>query len=130
MSSKILNLFFHAPLVTRDDDRWYFPGLCGVSETTMGHSRQASATTFPHISLFMKGHDSAKMSLFGVVSGGRVLGLFVRLPPPVLTGFPQGANISLEAGFGRIVFLSAVFIVFHSRYLSTLIHVAPSIRPS
>ena len=52
-------------------------------------------------------------SLYGVVSGGRGLGLFVPLPPAVLTGFPQGVNISLEAGFGRIVFFSAVFIVFH-----------------
>ena len=71
-----------------------------------------------------------RRSLYGVVSDGRVLGLFVPLPPPVLTGFPQGANISLEEGFGRIVFLSAVFVVFHSRYQSTLIPVPPSIRPS
>ena len=67
---------------------------------------------------------------YGVVSDGRVLGLLVPLPPVVLAGFPQGANISLEAGFGRIVFLSAVFVVFHSRYQSTLIPVPPSIRPS
>ena len=39
-------------------------------------------------------------SLYGVVSDGRVLGLFVPLLQAVLTGFPQGANISLEAGFG------------------------------
>ena len=39
-------------------------------------------------------------SLYGVVSDGRVLGLFIPLPPAVLTGFPQGASISLEAGFG------------------------------
>ena len=45
-----------------------------------------------------------RRSLYGVVSDGRVLGLFVPLPPAVLTGFPQGANISLEAGFGRIAF--------------------------
>ena len=70
-----------------------------------------------------------KLSPYGVVSDGRVLGLFVPLPP-VLTGFPQGANISLEAGFGRIVFLSAVFVVFHSRYQNTLIPVLPSIKPS
>ena len=57
-----------------------------------------------------------RLSLYGVVSDGRVLGLFVPLPPAVLTGFPQGANISLEAGVGRIVFLSAVFVVFQSRY--------------
>ena len=96
----------------------------------MGHSLQASTTTFPHVSLFTKGDDSAKTVLYGVVSDGRVLGLFVPLPPAVLTGFPQGANISLEEGFGRIVFLSAVFVVFHSRYQSTLIPVPPSIRPS
>ena len=69
-------------------------------------------------------------SLYGVVSDGHDLGLFVPLPPAVLKRFLQGASISLVAGFGRIVFLSAVFVVFHSRYQSTLIPVPPSIRPS
>ena len=96
----------------------------------MGPSRQASATTFPHVSLFTKGDDSVRQSLYGVVSDRRVLGLFVPLPPAVLTEYPQGANISLEAGFGRIVFLSAVFVVFHSGYQSTLIPVPSSIRHS
>ena len=96
----------------------------------MGHSRQSSATTFPHVSLFTKGDDSAKTVPVSVVSDGRVLGLFVPLPPAVLIGFPPEANISLEAGFVRIVFLSAVFVVFHSRYQSTLIPVPPSIMPS
>ena len=54
-----------------------------------------------------------RRSLYGVVSDGRVLGLFVPLKPAVFTGFPQGANLSLEAGFGRIAFLSAVFVVFN-----------------
>ena len=129
-SSKILTLFIQAPLLTRDDDRRYFPGMCGVSETTMGNSRQAFATTFPHVSLFIKGDDSAKTFPVWCCSHGRVLGLFVPLPPEVLTGFPQGANISLEAGFGRIIFLSAVFVVFHSWYQNTLIPVPPSIRPT
>ena len=40
-----------------------------------------------------------------------------------------GNKISLEAGFGRIVFLSAVFVVFHSRDQSILIPVPPFIRP-
>ena len=71
-----------------------------------------------------------RWSLYGVVSDGHVFGLFILLPLAVLIGFPQEANISLEAGFGQIVFLSAVFIVFHSRYQSTLIPVPPSIRPS
>ena len=65
--------------------------------------------------------------LYGVVSDGCVLGLFVPLPPAVLTGFPQGASISLEAGFGHNDFISAVFVVFHSRYRSPLIPVPPSI---
>ena len=70
-----------------------------------------------------------RRSLYGVVSDVSVLRLFVPLPLAVLTGFSQGASISLEEGFGRIVFLSAVFVVFHSRYQSTLIPVPPSIRP-
>ena len=45
-----------------------------------------------------------RRSLYGVVSDGRVLGLFVPLPPAVLTGFPQGASISLEAGFTELSF--------------------------
>ena len=96
----------------------------------MWHSRQASAILslmFPYSRRVM---IVLRRSLYGVVSEGRVLGLFVPLPPAVLTGFPQGSKISLEAGFGRIVFLSAVFVVFHSRYRSTLILVPPSIRPS
>ena len=95
----------------------------------MGHSRQASATTFPHVSLFTMVMIVLRRSLYGVVSDGRVLGLFVPLTPAVLTGLPQGSNISLEAGFGRILFVSAVFVVFHSRYQSTLIPVPTSIRP-
>ena len=70
-----------------------------------------------------------RRSLYGAVSYGHVLGLFVPLPPAVLTGFPQVANISLDAAVGRIVFLSAVLVVFHSRYQSTFIPVKPSIRP-
>ena len=85
--------------------------------------------SFPHFSLFTKGDVSAKIVLHGVVSDGHVFGLFVPLPPTVLIGFPQEANISLEAAVGQIVFHSAVFVMFHSRYQSTLILVPPSIRP-
>ena len=91
----------------------------------MWHSHQDSTTTFPHVSVFTKGDESAKSVPYAVVSFGRALGLFVPLPPAVLTGFSQEANISLEEGVGRIVFLSAVFIVFHSRYQSPLIPVPP-----
>ena len=67
-----------------------------------------------------------RRSLYGIVTDGCVLGVFVPLPTAVLTGIPHEANISLEAGVGRIVFLSAVFGLFHSRYPSTLITVPPS----
>ena len=45
-----------------------------------------------------------RRSLYGVVSDGLLLGLFVALPPAVLTGFPQGASISLEAGLAKFCF--------------------------
>ena len=70
-----------------------------------------------------------RWSLHGVVSDGHVFGLFVPLPPTVLIGFSQEVNISLEAAVGQIEFLRAVFVVFHSKYQSTLIPVPPSIRP-
>ena len=96
----------------------------------MWHSRQASAITFLMFPYSRRVTIVLRRSLYGVVSDGRVLCLFVPLPPAVLTGFPQGANISLEADFGRIVFLSAVLFVFHSRYQNTLILLPPSIRLS
>ena len=70
--SKILKVFVHATLLTRDDDRLYFPGLCGVLQSTMGLSLQGSSTTFPHVSLFTKGMIVLRRSLYGVVSEGRV----------------------------------------------------------
>ena len=54
--------------------------------------------------------------LHSVVPDRNVLGIFIPLPPAVMIQFTHEANISLEAGFGLIVFLSAVFVVFHSRY--------------
>ena len=71
-----------------------------------------------------------RRSLYGVVSDGRVLGLFIPLLLAVLTVLPQEANVLLQVAVGRIVFLSAVFVVFHSRYQSSLIPVPPSISPS
>ena len=59
-SSKFLTFFIKTPLFKRDDVRCYFPGLCGVSETTLWHSRQVSATTFPPVTQFTKDDDSAK----------------------------------------------------------------------
>ena len=55
----------------------------------MGHSRQASATTFPHVSFSRRVMIVLKRSMYSVVSDGRVLGLFIPLPPAVLTGFPR-----------------------------------------
>ena len=55
----------------------------------MGHSRQASATTFPHGSLFTKGDDSAKTVPVRCCFDGRVLGRFVPLPKAVCQDFPR-----------------------------------------
>ena len=104
---------------------------CVVSQTplygTLVRLLRTLSLPFPYSRSSM---IALRWSLYGVVYDGRVLGLFVPLPPAVLTGFPQGANISLEVGFGRIVFPTAVFVVFHSLYQSTLIPVPYSIRPS
>ena len=70
-----------------------------------------------------------RRSPYGVVSEGHVSGLFVRLPPAVLVGFTQEANISVEVAVGQIVFLSAVFFGFHSQYQNSLFSVPTSIRP-
>ena len=96
----------------------------------MWHSGKASATAFLMFPYARRVMIVLRRSLYGVVSDGRVLGLFVPLPPPVSIGFTQEANISLEAGFGQILSLSAVFVGFHSRYQSNLIPVPPSIRPT
>ena len=71
-----------------------------------------------------------RRSLYGAVSDGHIFGLFIPLPPAVMIGFTQEANILLEVAVVQIVFLSAVFVVFHSRYQNTMIPVPPSIRPS
>ena len=71
---------------------------------------------FPPVSLFTKDDDSAKTVPVQSFLDGHVFALFVPLPPPFLIGFTQEANISLEAGFGLIMFLRAVFAIFHSRY--------------
>ena len=86
-----------------------------LTDQDMAHS-SGLREHFPSCFPIQEHDDSAKTVPYGVVSDGRVLGLFVPLPPAVLTGFPQEANSSLEAAVGRIVFLSAVFVVFHSPY--------------
>ena len=53
-----------------------------------------------------------RLSQYGVVSDGRVLGLFVPLPPAVLTGFPQGTSFRWKrvlAEFSFLVLYSSCF---------------------
>ena len=45
-----------------------------------------------------------RRSQYGVVYDGRVLGLFVPLPPSGLTGFPQGANIAWKRVLAELCF--------------------------
>ena len=70
----------------------------------MWHSRQASVITFPRVCLFTNDDDSAKTALHSVVSDRNGLGIFVPLPPAVLMGFPNEANIELEAGLVKFCF--------------------------
>ena len=104
-SSKILKLFIHDPLLTRDDVRWYFPGLCVVSETTMWHTRHAPwplSLMFPYSQKVM---IVLRPSLYSVVSDLHVLGLFVPLPPAVLLGITQEGNISWKRLLAELCFL-------------------------
>ena len=96
----------------------------------MGHSPQASATTFPHVSLITNVMIVLRRTLYSVVSDGLVFLPFLSIAASRFDRISQGASISLEAGFGLIFFLSAVLVVFHSRYQSTLIPLSPSISPS
>ena len=59
----------------------------------MWHSRHASASTFPHDSLFRNMMIVLRRTLYGVFSDGHAFGLFGPLPTPVLIGFTQEANI-------------------------------------
>ena len=128
-SSKILNLFIHAPCLKRDDVRWYFPGFCGVSEPTMWHSRQVSATSLPHVSLFTKGDDSAKKVPVPCCFCQTWFWPFRSIATSIFDRICRGSKHFLEAAVGQIVFLSVLFVLFHSRYLSTLIPLLISIRP-
>ena len=103
-SSKLLNFFIYTPLFKWDDVRWYFPGLCGVSETTMWHSRQAGWTLslmFPYLRRMM---IVLSRPLHSVVSDRNGLGIFVPLPPAILMAFTHEANIALEACLGKFCF--------------------------
>ena len=90
-------------------------------------SRHVSVTIFPHVSLSRRVMIVLRRSLYGVVSDGRVLGLFLILPPPFLIGFDQEAIISLEAGFGLIMF-PVLCLPFFTQYQSTWILVPTSMR--
>ena len=70
-----------------------------------------------------------RRSLYGVVSDGCV-GPFRSIADTSFDRISPGIIHFVGSGFGRIVFLSAVFVVFHSRYQNTLIPVPPSISPS
>ena len=71
----------------------------------MGHYRQLPrplSLMFPYSRRVM---IVLRRSLYGAVNDRHVFGLFVTLPPSVLIGFTQEANISLEAAIGQILFL-------------------------
>ena len=81
-----------------------FPWTVWGLRDQYGHSRQASTTTFPHVSLFTKDDDRARWPLHSVVSHRNILRIFVPLPPAVLIGFTHEVNIALEAGLAKFCF--------------------------
>ena len=103
-SSKFLNFFIYTPLFKWDDARWCFPLLCGVSETTMWHSSQASGNTFPHVSLFTKDDDSAKMATAQCCFWQKCFRHYRSIAPPILIGFTHEAKIALDAGLDKLCF--------------------------
>ena len=112
-----------------DDIRWYFPGLCGVSETTMWHSRQASVNTFPHVTLFTKDDERAKTATAQCWFWRKWFRHFRSIATSSFDRIYPWRKHCIGGWLGQIWFLSAVQIVIHSRKESTLIFVPPSIRP-
>ena len=85
---------------------------------------------FPHVSLFTKGDDSAKTVPVRCCFSRSCFEPFCSVAAGSFDRISPGSKHFVGSGFGRIVFLSAVFVVFHSRYQSTVIPVPASIRPS
>ena len=70
----------------------------------MWHSRQDSVNLslmFPYSGRMM---TVVRRPLHSVVSDRNGLGIFVPLPPAVLMGFTNEANIALEAGLAKFCF--------------------------
>ena len=111
--SKFLNFFIYTPLFKWDDIRWYFPGLCGSQRPLCGTLVRlpwSLSLMFPYSRTMM---IVLRRPLHSVVSDRNGLGIFVPLPPAVLMGFTNEANIELEAGlvkFSFSVLCSSCFI--------------------
>ena len=112
-SSKILNIFIHAPLLIGDDVILSLD--CVVSQRplygTLLRLPRPLSLMFPYSRRAM---IVLRWSLHGVVFDGHVFKLFVSLPPAVLIGFPQETNF-VGSVCWTIMFLSAMLVVFHSR---------------
>ena len=113
LSSIFQNLFIHSPLLMK-------MMFMGRSLESVVSQRPVFGPLVrfprPHSRMFPYSRSLMivlRRSLYGVVPDGQVYGLLVPLPQPVLIGFTQEANISLEAGFLQI-FLS-MYVGFHSR---------------
>ena len=113
VSSNFLNFFIYTPLFKWDDFRWYYPGLCGVSETSMWHSLQASVNTFPHDSLFTKDDYSAKTGPAQYYFWQIWFRHFRSIATSSFDGIYPCSKHCIGGWFGQFLFLSAVLIVFH-----------------
>ena len=106
-SSNILNFFIYTPLFKWDDVHWYFPGFWVVSETAMWHSRQASMNTFPHVSLFTKDDDSAKMATAQCCFWQKWFRHFLSIATSSFDGIYPWRKHWIVGWFGQILFLRA-----------------------
>ena len=112
-SSKLLKLFFHALILMRLDVLWYIPG-CVVSHRPRCGTHQASANTFPHVSLFTKVEDSAKMIPARFWFWWTCFCPFLSIANSSFDRIYPRSNHFVRSGFWPNYVSSAVFAIFHT----------------
>ena len=101
--SKILNLLINAPL--REMMILDISLDCVVSQRPLWGTLVRLPRKLSLIFLYSRRVMIVlRRSLYGIVSDGRFMGLFVPLPPAVLTGFPQGTTFRWKRVLAELSF--------------------------
>ena len=95
-----------------------------------GHSRQASATAFPHVSLFTKGDDSAETVPVGCCFSRTCFGPFRSVAASSFDRIAPWNKHFFVSGFWPNCLSQCCVRRVSLRFQSTLIPFSPSIRPS